>query len=88
MLQSTKPERLSNKEDTRKDSWISQERGSRIELVGGLGGTSGDGNSRDQAGGLRGRESMRRTIWNLVSFGSDVETYCNGNFLDSTSKDF
>lgn len=67
MLQSTKPERLSNKEDTRKDSWISQERGSRIELVGGLGGTSGDGNSRDQVEGLRGRE--REYGENHLEFG-------------------
>ena len=47
MLQSTDPEKLSNKEGTREDTWISPGRVNRTNFVSGLW-VDGDGNRRDQ----------------------------------------
>lgn len=73
MLQSTDPRRLSNKEGSRVDTWISLGRG-RIEFIGGLG-VGGDGNMKDRArmGGSKG-ESIRRDGWNWGILGG-----CSGN---------
>jgi hypothetical protein len=49
MLQSTDPERLSNKVGSRLDAWIFQGRGNRIDFVGGL------GQVRMGMGGIRSR---------------------------------
>ena len=59
MLQSMDPERLSNKEGSRDDAPFSVERGSRIDIAGGLRAVE-DGNRRD-GGERRETECTERT---------------------------
>lgn len=61
MLQSTATERLSNKEGSRGDTWISPERGNRRDLLSGLG-VYGDANL-NQVGGLVEGKSTDKDDW-------------------------
>lgn len=49
MLQSTDPQKLSNKEGAREETWISLGRGNRIDIAGGW--VVGNGNMRDRVRG-------------------------------------
>lgn len=61
MLQSTAPERMGNKECTKRDTWISMGKGNRRDLLSRLG-TNGDGNVRDWVGGQEEGRVMKQTF--------------------------
>ena len=72
MLQSTDPERLSYKEASKGNAWISISREGEIEIdfVGGLG-TGGNGNRKGQVWGWGG---MERDYWNWRALTGIVKT--------------
>jgi hypothetical protein len=81
MLQSTDPEKLSNKEGTREDTWISPGRVNRTNFVSGLW-VDGDGNRRDQVRegwreGVQGETTEIEDIWEAIWKPSAVKTYWN-----------
>ena len=83
MLQSTDPEKLSNKERSIENAWISLERGNRIDFVGRLE-ACGDGN-RHVSGRDGERKNTGRNGWNLGAFWVmwKPSARCKGNSLES-----
>ena len=79
-MQPTDSERLSNKEGS-KDTWVSLERGNRIDCEGRLGwGEHADRRNQVGQGGQEG-ESTGRNNWKSGHSGN-VETHFSGNCLE------